>query len=577
LALDEHASVVDQQPLIDGATPIHRELVMLYRPLTALCLAAIGASVSAAPNIDLLTFRASETSPFAADCNGVPQSGRLYPNAEVEPFVASNPLNPLNLVGAWQQDRWSDGGAQGLATGYSLDGGVTWSRVFQPFTRCAGGHATNGGDYERGSDPWVSFSPNGVVHQMVLGINPNATANASAMLASRSIDGGKTWGAITALVADSAELFNDKNTLTADPGDSRYVYAVWDRLDSVSTESSGPTLFARSTDNGITWEAARIIYEPGVDGQTIGNRIEVLPDGTLVNLFTDIDYISGALKLRVIRSADKGQTWSAPITVADLLSVGTTDPETGDAVRDGGLLGQVAISRRGEINVVWQDARFSGGSFDGIAFSQSVDGGLSWSAPVQINQDPLVPAFTPSVHVRRNGSVGVTYHDFRSNTSDPATLLTDTWLTRSNDGLSWRESRVTASFDLSRAPVARGYFIGDYQGLTSIGPIFVPFFAKSGGGNANRNDVYAHLSIGGMLSEAARGSASMDARIAQEEATLPTLSVQGTGMSMTEVPAALRRAAWSAFERSMRQRTPTWDLMRSKKTRNPLRAAPDAG
>jgi hypothetical protein len=29
------------------------------------------------------------------------------------------------------------------------------------FTTCAGGTATNGGDFQRSSDPWVTFAPNG--------------------------------------------------------------------------------------------------------------------------------------------------------------------------------------------------------------------------------------------------------------------------------------------------------------------------------------------------------------------------------------------------------------------------------
>ena len=58
-------------------------------------------------------FRVSSLSPFAAGCDGVPASGTLYLNSEVEPFVAANPANAANLIGVWQQDRWSNGGAQG--------------------------------------------------------------------------------------------------------------------------------------------------------------------------------------------------------------------------------------------------------------------------------------------------------------------------------------------------------------------------------------------------------------------------------------------------------------------------------
>lgn len=51
----------------------------------------------------------SGTSPFSEGCNGAPQSGDVYLNSEVEPWVAVNPADPDNIVGAWQQDRWSTG------------------------------------------------------------------------------------------------------------------------------------------------------------------------------------------------------------------------------------------------------------------------------------------------------------------------------------------------------------------------------------------------------------------------------------------------------------------------------------
>jgi hypothetical protein len=516
---------------------------------------------SAAPGGDVLTFRASGPSPFRPGCNGVKQQGRLYRNAEVEPFVAINPRNPLNLVGVWQQDRWSSGGAQGLGTSYSFDGGVTWQRTFVPFTRCAGGNAANGGDFERGSDPWVSFSPNGVVHQIALALSFHAPLDQpySAILASRSTDGGKTWSQPATLEADTALYLNDKDTITADPTDSRFVYATWERLSFESGKGLAPAMLARSVDNGVHWEATRIAYDPGTAAQTLGNRIEVLPDGTLIDLFTLIDFAAETTTLRVIRSTDKGVSWSGPIFVADLIARGATDPDTGAPIRDGTGLAQMAISPAGKITVVWQDARFSMGVRPGIVLSESTDGGMTWSAPVQINHDPLVQAFTPSVHARSDGTVGVSYYDFRHNTPDPATLLTDLWLTRSGDGTTWRENRVTATFDLDLAPKAGGLFLGDYQGLVSIGPIFVPYFVKTNHRPANRDDVYSHLGLLRHQADAAPISAEIEQQVRMEESALPVTRARGMGEAMPEVSPAVQAASWREMVRILRARIPDWD------------------
>jgi hypothetical protein len=66
--------------------------------------------------------RVSGESPYAS-CSAADAGDTLFPNAEVEPDVASNPARRNNLIAVWQQDRWSGGGAHGLMAGYSFDGG----------------------------------------------------------------------------------------------------------------------------------------------------------------------------------------------------------------------------------------------------------------------------------------------------------------------------------------------------------------------------------------------------------------------------------------------------------------------
>jgi Neuraminidase (sialidase) len=500
-------------------SPLRR---LLFVAATGIVVAGCGGGGGSAPPASLpppapppvvfppapAAWRVSGTAAFAADCDGVAPTGTLYPEAEVEPHVAVSPQNPLRLIGGWQQNRWSDGASQGLLSAYSVDGGASWQTSRPRFTRCTGGTIGNGGDYQRASDPWIAISPDGTAYFMALAVNGAsfAAGSANAMLVARSTDGGATWSAPTTLIRDGASAFNDKNTMTADPLDARFVYAVWDRI----AGARGPTVFTRTTDGGATWEAARAIRDPGDNAQTIGNVIAVVPAGaqagTLVNLFTEI--VGNTPTLRVIRSGDRGVNWSAPITVAALQSIGAKDPTTGAAIRDGSDLAQIAAAPNGDLVVVWQDARFASGQVDAIAFARSTDGGLNWTAPRRVSPAQTAAAFTPQVAVRADGAIAVSYYDLRDDTSDASTLPTSAWLAVSRDaGATWSEQRLSGPFDLLAAPNARGLFLGDYQGLVASGSAFVPFYVQTTGtGAANRTDVFAGR-VAAASASAARASA----------------------------------------------------------------------
>ena len=77
----------------------------------------------------------------------MPATGTAYAGAEVEPHVAVDPQDPRHLIGAWQQDRWSDGGAHGLVAAVSHNGGATFAYSWPHFSICAGGTAANQGNY----------------------------------------------------------------------------------------------------------------------------------------------------------------------------------------------------------------------------------------------------------------------------------------------------------------------------------------------------------------------------------------------------------------------------------------------
>jgi hypothetical protein len=99
---------------------------------------------------------------------------------------------------------------------------------------------------------------------------------------------------------------------------------------------------------------------------------------------------------------------------------------------------------------------------------------------------------TPAVAVSADGTVGVSYYDFRNNTADTG-VPTDAWFVHSHDGgATWSEQHVAGPFDIETAPVARGFFLGDYEGLATVGNDFLTFFVMTNSGNfANRTDVFS--------------------------------------------------------------------------------------
>jgi len=413
--------------------------------------------------------------------------GTMTLDDAAEPSVAVNPAHPNNIVAAWIQ-----GPIQNNIAAASLDGGTTWQQVPLPLTACSGG------PYIVAGDPWLSFAPSGDLYCVGLA-GPSHSALHTVVC--KSTDGGLQWSA--PVILDTPDFAPDKTTITADPTDSHLVYAAWDRL---NFKNHGELGFTRTTDGGNTWEPARSIFATPPGQLAQNTQILVLPDGMLVDMFY-LQYQKSpsqpvtSLGVQLMRSSDKGQSWSAPIqavTMQPILQPNssgetlTVDPDTGTFVRDTTDPEFAVDSRSGDLYVVWEDGRFSNFQYNDIAFSMSADGGLTWSSPIRINQTPIniAPlnrqAFYPIIAVAGNGTIGVTYYDFRFNTPDPG-VPTDYWLVRchpspnapATNPANWgNEVRLTsASFNLEALPfVIDGFWFGDYLGLAPVGGGFISAF-----------------------------------------------------------------------------------------------------
>ena len=406
--------------------------------------------------------------------------------------MAVNPANPNNVVAVWIQ-----GLLQDIIAAVSFDGGQNWQRVPMPLTICSGGSFLGSGD------PWISFAPDGTLYAVALVSNSLSLSKfTNAVAVSKAADGGLHWSAALVIPgSDTVDQPADHPSITADPTNASFVYAIWD---GTSSGKRGPAVFSRSTDGGLTWETARTLVQTDTQSFIQFSQILVLPNGTLVDIFEFGEQQPNKpitfTNLRLLRSTDHGQTWSAPINAVTMtplyLPNGNTlviDPKTGQVVSDPTNPSFAVDARNGNLYAVWEDGRFSNFQYNDIAFSMSLDGGLTWSAPIRVNQTPLnIPplnrqAFFPIIAVAANGTIGVSYYDFRFNNPSPG-LPTDRWLVQcqpssanaATNTTCWgREVRLTdTSFNIEAdsAILFGNFFLGDYFGLATAGDDFVATF-----------------------------------------------------------------------------------------------------
>lgn len=393
------------------------------------------------------------------------------PGTEAEPYLAADPEDPNRLLAFYQEDRFpSVGGARALTFALSTDGGRHWREGLLPNLTTA-----SGGTLDRASDPWVAFGSGHAVYCAGLAFDDADALGGIYVSASR--DGGETWADPVQVHAQSVDAIDDKDAVAVDNNPhSPYfgrVYVGWDISPSFG---AGQTLvMAHSSDGGSTFSSPATIF----DQQGNIGIIPLVDPGGVVHAIW-LHYEGGSLLSGTIESSystDGGDTWSPPVTVADITVAPVPSSRTGD-----GLPGAAIDPATGNVFVVWQDQRFTPGT-DQILLSFSADGRSGWSFPRRISDGPdNAPNFTPAVAVDDLGQVGVSYYSMRNNPQGTANRV-DEYLTIGGPrGRPFSRGRRQSfgSWDLRAAAIADGqFFLGDYQGLAAAGHTFLPLWVAT--------------------------------------------------------------------------------------------------
>ena len=377
------------------------------------------------------------------------EGNNIRGDAANEPSIAINPKNPSQIVIGWRQFDSVTSDFREAGTSHSSDAGATW----------AAEKIIDEGVFR--SDPVLGADADGTFHYLSL----TTSGNRYLTDLFRSHDGGATWlPAVDAQGGDKQWMVVDT---TDGPGRGN-LYENW----NAQFNCCGFRLdFTRSLDHGDSFEPARSIPNP----QMRWGTLDVGDDGTL--------YLAGVINTRAMeighvfaRSTNAWKAGEMPMfdRFQKLYLGGET--KAGSRVNPIGIVGQVWIAvdrspttRRGNLYMLATIALPADDDNDlDVVFVRSEDGGVTWSAPKRLHDDPPelgAKQWFGTMSVAPNGRIDVIWNDTRH---DIGLVNSEVFFTFSLDGgATWSPNHpVTPQFNPTLG-YPHNEKIGDYYQMLS--------------------------------------------------------------------------------------------------------------
>jgi hypothetical protein len=331
-----------------------------------------------------------------------------------------------------------------IALEISSDGGATWSQGV-PLCACKGS-----GQF----DPIIEVVPNtGHVYAMYM--------NGFNVVFTKSTNHGQTWS--TPVATYGQVSWNDKPAF-AMSNDGQHVYVSW------NGPNAGDPYVAQSHNAGATWTQTKLVNGPRY---FYAYDADVLPSGTVVFSESSILYggqgsaPEGQVQFHAFVSSNQGASWQN--VLVDAVELG--EPCVAAGCYNDFYMGHSGVSAdaAGNLVFVYDGATTPGGRQ--LAFAKrSTNGGLTWSARTTLS---VVGEHVtgPAVESRGAGDVRVWYAQTNGGSHDAWNI----WYRSSTDGgVTW-----SAPVNISDATTGAGYktangfqeFYGDYGeiAITSAG------------------------------------------------------------------------------------------------------------
>jgi hypothetical protein len=149
-----------------------------------------------------------------------------------------------------------------------------------------------------------------------------------------------------------------------------------------------------------------------------------MSDGSLLDVFGEapVEPLTAPMATFASRSIDSGQTWSNPVRITTVPQDAIVDPDTGKPQYMFCCLFGVASGKHNRAYVAY--TKNKGRHAGQVRVLGSSDGGEHWGSPHTVAR---VPAQTleAAVAVAGDGTVGVTWYDFRNDKARDGRLTTD--------------------------------------------------------------------------------------------------------------------------------------------------------
>src|SRR6478672_5237532 len=369
------------------------------------------------------------------------QGNNILGDAANEPSIAVDPTDGNKVTIGWRQFNTVNSNFRQGGWGFTTDGGVTWTfpgvlenNVFR-------------------SDPVLDSKDTGTFFYLSL----RETFYDDIW---RSTDGGGSWTRST--FGDVSG--GDKEWFTIDTTNGTghgFLYQAW----STSGNNWGGRQFSRSTDGGATW-----MSPINIPSSPVWGTLDVDTNGNL--------FIGGGdfgSSFFCVRSSN-AQNGNVTPTFDQNVSVNLGGSVLfGSQINPGGLAGQIflAVDRTGtatnnNIYMIATVQQFSASNGSDIMFSRSTDGGVTFSAPQRITDDPVNQNkwhWFGTLAVAPDGRIDSVWLDTRNAANNTDSQLFYSWST--DGGVTWAPNvPVSSSFNPHEGyPVQNK--IGDYITIVS--------------------------------------------------------------------------------------------------------------